>query len=101
MKIRAGKSSAHGHPIAGGKRDEYGNGETAGAFGAMFYLVPVHPQLSGEAPLTARHKPLECRYFTRTKALAALSPSWLGTAAKPSSVLVTQGMLGGRGGQRR
>ena len=65
---RAGRTITQTRVSAG---TEVGEG-SAGVFEAQLELLSVHPQLAGEAPLTARLTPLGWRVCTRTEAVEAL-----------------------------
>ena len=74
-----------------------GEVESGGAFEAVLELLDVHPQLPGEAPLTARLTPGGWRVFTRTEAVAALRLMVANSGRDPAKYALNSGRIRGGG----
>ena len=70
-------------------------GVPSGAFEALLDLLDVHPQLPGQAPLTARATSSGWKVFTRIEAVTALRVLVGSTGRDPSQYALHSGRIGG------
>ena len=70
-------------------------GWPARTFEALLKLLSVHPQLPGEAPVTARLTPLGWREFDRTKAVESLRLMVGSRGRDPAQNALHSGRIGG------
>ena len=70
-------------------------GVLMGAFEVLLELLDVHPQLPGEAPLTARATSRDWKVFTRTEAVTALRLMVGYSGRDPMQFALHSGRIGG------